>query len=749
MKRFILSLLCLVGCYASVMADEVQTSYNVNVTAYEGGSAVMDAIGEANLANVQELTVSGTINGYDVAIIRSKMANLKNIDMTNVSIVSSDYEYYSGCKTKDNVFPANMFYNNSKLQHVKLPRDITEIGDNAFWYCYKLTEIAFPANLQEIGSFAFCGCRFTELLFPPSIKRIDIYAFSGCSSLTTVKLPPSLESVGGYAFNSCDYITKVYVYTIEPVSLPSDAFSTQAFSNATLYVPATSYYSYFWDTGWNQFTHVEITDEENYVFDNFYLNGDYETNDELGVLNGTPDADMHDASGLTVLNTEDQQKLDDVDFAQDGEGSGASIIANDNPEDEGVETVHTGNIDVQNLNARITVKAGRWYFFAFPYDVNVSECDYAGSYVWYKYNGLQRAAMGSGWEKVDNATGTLSARTGYIFQGDTNGTLTITFHRPTFGGDRGVELTDYDANSDADAHWNFKGNPYHCYYDFDHNDYDAPITRWNAKTQSYEAYRPGDDDIHLSPYEAFFLQKPADCDGITFRADHRETYLQSEATKAKRIRRRQEQGIEVARRLINLTIGQDEDNIMDRTRVVLNNEKSKAYELGTDAAKFISTDAQAQLYSIEGTSERYAINERPFAGDIRLGYIAKTAGTYSIGTTRMDQEMVLYDRVMNVTVDLSVGTYDFHSEAGTFNDRFLLRAKSDETGVNQLTTRTGVAIGTQEGGIAIGGAEGKTVNVYTTGGAQAAQHSGNGFIALQHGVYVVSVNGESAKVVVK
>ena len=55
----------------------------------------------------------------------------------------------------------------------------------------------------------------------------------------------------------------------------------------------------------------------------------------------------------------------------------------------------------------------------------------------------------------------------------------------------------------------------------------------------------------------------------------------------------------------------------------------------------------------------------------------------------------------------------------------------------------------QDGGLAIGGAEGKLINVYTTGGAQVASHTGNGFVALKGGIYVVKVDGESVKVSVK
>ena len=144
-----------------------------------------------------------------------------------------------------------------------------------------------------------------------------------------------------------------------------------------------------------------------------------------------------------------------------------------------------------------------------------------------------------------------------------------------------------------------------------------------------------------------------------------------------------------------------------------------------------------------------AINERPFDGDIRLGYTTKKAGRLGISAPRMDLPMVLVDTKLNVTFDLTLGTYEFDTEAGTFNGRFMLCQGSEATAINRLTEKTGVCIGTQDGGLSIGGAEDKSVSVYNIGGAEVANQSGNGFIALKNGIYVIKVDGESVKMKVK
>lgn len=129
-----------------------------------------------------------------------------------------------------------------------------------------------------------------------------------------------------------------------------------------------------------------------------------------------------------------------------------------------------------------------------------------------------------------------------------------------------------------------------------------------------------------------------------------------------------------SRKLITLTIGNDDNSAMDKTRAVLNEEKSTDYEADCDAAKFSSDDAKAQIYSIGG-EVKYQINERPTGnGKIALGIVIKESGTYFISPLRLDcEDAVLYDKVLNVSHPLATGAYSFSSAAGTFDSRFELR----------------------------------------------------------------------------
>lgn len=565
-------------------------------------------------------------------------------------------------------------------------------------------------------------------------------AFSDCSNLKEFHLPPYLQSIGDYTFSSCYSLKDIYAYMVDVPTISTNTFNDYQYQ--TLYVPEFLYNKYYYDTNWSQFTNVLVCDLKP---------GDYETlyagtsDAHIGAGQEIPGIDAETSidgevgnQGGIIVEDGANQPFDEVEQNCDGEGHGGSLIG------EG-DTEQTTNMPVNTLKVKIQVKANRWYFFCFPYDVTIASCEYPGQYTWREYDGLIRALNGAnGWKPVEGTT--LTARQGYIFQSATAGTLVVNFDHPTFGGNRPKALTEYLCDNAANASWNFVGNPYSCFYDFDDNDFDAPITVWNGT--SYQAYRPGDDDYHLQPYEAFFVQKPSGTDEIGFEKERRETYCQSEQKKIHQANTRRAKGIAPERLLINLTITDNDTASVDRTRLVLNEKASRQYELECDAAKFISNDAKAQLYMVEN-GVQMAIDERPESGDIRLGYMTKERGTLRIEAPRMDLPMLLLDTKKNITFDLSLGAYEFETEAGTNNTRFMLLPSNEATAIKDLTAKTGVAIGLQDGGLSIGGAEGKQIAIYNTNGAQVAQQSGNGFVGLPSGMYIVKVANKSAKVYVK
>ena len=101
------------------------TEYDVTSIAQNNTSGLRNVIGEDNLAKVVSLKVKGTINGYDIMIMRNKMPILHWLDLSEANIVANPYEYYTDYHTEDNVVGARAFSMLKKLISIKLPNNLS------------------------------------------------------------------------------------------------------------------------------------------------------------------------------------------------------------------------------------------------------------------------------------------------------------------------------------------------------------------------------------------------------------------------------------------------------------------------------------------------------------------------------------------------------------------------------------------------------------------------------------------------
>lgn len=804
-----------------------QFDYNVEATAQASTSGLQKAIGEKNLRSVVTLKVKGSINSYDIMVMRNKMDNLHHLDLADADVKSNTYHYYTGYSTQDDILGPHSFADLDKLITVKLPKSVKSIdqafnncsqlrsvempenlicignsyddewsmsggafydcsnleeiifhnceriGGCAFYQCNSLQEITLPKNLIHVGSFAFYNCNqlkniilpsevetisyhafdgcgnLASIQFPPSLKRIESYAFSGCyslssinlpgltsisnntfygcSDLTEVKLPSTLERIGDNAFSYCFNLNKVYTYTVLPINIDQNTFTN--FKATTLYVPTQSYDNYYWSTQWGQFKEIKEFDEP-YTY--IYLDNEFTLEKRF---EGTPDIDIKNNGALTV-NGKDNQNAGEVTVMGDGNSSAGTLITD-------------GNLDAKKLRFDITVNANQWYFFSFPFDINLADIKTPGKYVFRKYNGSLRADQGTGgWVDLASDETTLKQGVGYIFQTAQSGNLTLRVTKEKFGkldaNNIVKDLSSYPSADEQNASWNFIGNPQISYMDAASLGYDAPITYWNGN--SYEAVRPGDDEFALQPFQAFFVQKPVDVSNIEFKAEDRITKSESINKQNKARARRIGRGINPERLLINLTLS--DGNHTDKTRVVFNDKKSQAYELDCDAAKFAAISDAPQFYTIEAKAGNLAINERPM-GSVKLGFTAKKAGNFTISAKRMDQPMLLQDNQTGATYDLTEGDYQFASNAGTFENRFVLVPSRGTTGIADIVKKTGINIMPTDAGINLNGVNGKKVTIYAADGTMLASRTFDGMLNLMKGVYIVKIDNLSTKVMVK
>ena len=158
-----------------------QFDYDVTTTAMDNQSGLEQAIGATNMKKVFSLKATGTINGYDIFMIRTKMTNLQNLDLTDADIVANGFAYYENNSTTDNV-----------------------VGDNSFCELDNLVTLKLPKNAVSIGNYAVGNCSSLESVdFPKNLKNIEDFSFKGCSKLDNVVLPDGLESIGDNSFRFC------------------------------------------------------------------------------------------------------------------------------------------------------------------------------------------------------------------------------------------------------------------------------------------------------------------------------------------------------------------------------------------------------------------------------------------------------------------------------------------------------------------------------------------------------------------
>ena len=733
------------------------TDYNVPVTAQDKESGLQNMITQDKLGKVVSLKVTGTINSYDILVIRNKMPYLHYLDLTDATIVANDFEYYEGYHTKDNIIGNYMFANLYKLLSVKLPKNVTSIRDYALSFCSGLVEVVLPVKLEGIGYSAFMDCKnLKNIDFPPTLKTIDQYAFQrcerleqislpgvesigfrafgGCSKLTEVRIPSTLKSIGNGAFD-IQGLKKVYTYTVEPINIGQGTFPKTTYETATLYIPKQSKNNYYWNTQWSQFAKLVEFDEP---YKYFYLNKEYTLNDRF---TGEPDIDINPGGGIIVPDKPEQgdQDADTIHIKGDGK-NWASIIAN-------------ANLNAKGLYIDITIKANRWYFFSFPFKVRKADisCGKNVKFVFRTYNGAIRAKYGKGgWIDLDSSEEYLYPRKGYIFQASLDCTLSIKIEKNEFGKlpkvDVDTKLDIHTSTNEQNASWNFVGNPFTAFYDINDMGYTSPITRWNSDSETYEAVRPGDDNAFLNPFEAFFVQCPKDNDDINFGGDNRLTQTGRDKKMNSQMQKARMEGqFDVQRQIVNLTLS--DGTTTDKTRVVFNPDKKAGYERDCDAAKFESNGA-SELYSVEALAGRLAINERP-EGSVKIGYRAAKAGEYTIAAQRMDRQVLLRDNDLQITFDLTQGDYHFTSDAGEFDNRFMLLIDNSTTGIGDIVTTTGVNVKPTDCGLNISNLQGKTLHVYALNGALYATRTQDGFLGLAKGVYLVEVEGLKAKFMIR
>ena len=252
-----------------VEIEESNTSPKRTINVPKAGT-LKDSISESEKYTIEELTLTGELNGTDFRLLRDMAGNnylgqntsgkLRVLDLTNAKVVVggekyldtdnihgngiSSYGYYHYDISQNNEMPQAVFFG-CYLRVIHFPNTVTCIKESAFEYCRDLPSITIPNSVTSIGSSAFSNCSgLTSITIPYSVTSIGNGAFSNCSGLTSINvesgntiydsrnncnaiietssntliagckittIPNSVTSIGNHAFDGCNGLTSISI----------------------------------------------------------------------------------------------------------------------------------------------------------------------------------------------------------------------------------------------------------------------------------------------------------------------------------------------------------------------------------------------------------------------------------------------------------------------------------------------------------------------------------------------------------
>ncbi|MBQ3554925.1 MAG: discoidin domain-containing protein [Bacteroidales bacterium] len=394
-----------------------------------------------------------------------------------------------------------------------------------------------------------------------------------------------------------------------------------------------------------------------------------------------------------------------------------------------------------------TIEKGKWALMSLPFAVDLANVTVDGvaavnnsNIKVMVYDAAYRAANSielftkSGWKELTGTT--IAANQGFAVAINANNgdeqKVTFTATSQTYDGtDKQISLSRYAStvNEGADADWNFYGNPtlakaqkgtgYALYV-------------YNAEDDSYDEYASSDVATY-QPYAAWFVQSADDFNAMSFSAGVAGALAEADGVFGE----------------LQFSLNGD-----DEARIVLVDESSEEYVRNEDALYFPAINTNlSQLYLVKGNI-KMAVSEQPSLTSMAMGYKAVKSGEQTLTLTSVPENtsVVLVDNVAGTETAMTLGdTYTFQSEAGTFNNRFVIET-TDLTGISQAVADGEVKVLVSGTEINVYGAEaGTEVVAYTTNGtvvASAVAEEGVTTLSTSAtGVIIIRVAEETIKVV--
>lgn len=287
----------------------------------------MKSLHTIKLPNSLEIMGGSLFDGCDSLTSVTLPKSLKNYgyysfpaddNLTSILIDDSNPYYSSDGSALFDKYKTKMLFAVKSLREYAIPSSVSEISDNAFYFCRHLKTLVLPLRLKsvngshfsdcdslysisvdeknpylcsdgsalynkdkselifvcrtvrkmsipssvtKIGNYAFFNCRnLTSIELPSGVTKIGDDAFSCCTNLSSLTLPSGVKEIGSAAFHGCTGLTSIYAFMEKPCKIEETTFDNETKINATLYVPKGSLLDYWDDNQWKKFMNIEEFD---------------------------------------------------------------------------------------------------------------------------------------------------------------------------------------------------------------------------------------------------------------------------------------------------------------------------------------------------------------------------------------------------------------------------------------------------------------------------------------------------------
>lgn len=214
------------------------TKESVNVVT---PGSLRELINDLSATRINNLTITGSLNGEDVAYLvggTGKMSKIDSLDIAAVKLVGDDQPYRTllvdrsdvgfgtttevyylserdtiiytsestglgGVSGVNHVFCNDLsgaFAESGAFKHIVMPQELKKVGNYQFFNNTSVTSVVLPPKATTFGRRAFDGASaLTSLTVPDGIKSIPERSVR-CTSLERVDLPASVDSICQQAF---------------------------------------------------------------------------------------------------------------------------------------------------------------------------------------------------------------------------------------------------------------------------------------------------------------------------------------------------------------------------------------------------------------------------------------------------------------------------------------------------------------------------------------------------------------------